>query len=57
LLGLSLVIAMHGAGRPIAVVLLDMRQRMIVSGFSFGAIGGSIIMARNCRRSGFPPVS
>ena len=52
LLGLSLVIAMYGAGSPIAVVLPDMRQRMIVSGFLFGAIGGSIALSQVGKVSG-----
>lgn len=46
LLGLSLVIAMYGAGSPIAVLLPDMRQRMIISGFLFGSIGGSIALSQ-----------
>jgi len=52
LLGLSLVIAMYGAGSPIAELLPSMRQRMTVSGFVFGAIGGSIALSQVGKVSG-----
>jgi aquaporin Z len=52
LLGMSLVIAMYGASSPIAVVLPDMRQRMIISGFLFGALGGSIALSQVGKVSG-----
>jgi aquaporin Z len=52
LLGLSLVIAMYGSGSSIAVVLPDMRQRMIISGFLFGAIGGTIALSHIGKLSG-----
>lgn len=45
LFGLSLVIGMFGAGSPIARLLPDTTQRMVVSGFLFGAIGGSIALS------------
>src|SRR6266576_1520631 len=43
---------MYGAGSPIASVLPDMRQRMIVSGFLFGAIGASIALSQVGKVSG-----
>jgi len=45
LLGLSLVIGMYGAGSPIAVAIPDLRTRMVISGFIFGAIGGLIAVS------------
>jgi len=44
-LGLSLVIAMYGAGSPVATIVPDLRQRMVISGFLFGAIGASIALS------------
>lgn len=52
LLGLSLVIAMYGAGSSIAELLPDIRQRMVISGFLFGAIGGSIALSQVGKVSG-----
>jgi len=52
LLGLSLVIAMYGAGSSIALLLPDMRLRMIISGFLFGAVGGSIALSQVGKVSG-----
>ena len=52
LAGLSLVIAMYGAGSPIAARIPDMHTRMIISGFIFGAIGGSIALSNVGKVSG-----
>jgi aquaporin Z len=45
LLGLSLVIFMFGTDSPGAAAVPDMTLRMIISGFLFGAVGGSIALS------------
>jgi aquaporin Z len=52
LAGLSLVIVMFGAGSPIAGLLPSVRLRQVITGFLFGAVGGSIALSRVGRESG-----
>lgn len=43
--GLSIVIVMFGSDNPIEPIVPDMRTRMVISGFLFGAVGGSIAVS------------
>jgi aquaporin Z len=52
LLGLSLVIAMNGAGSPLAAALPDVRRRMMITGFLFGTVGGTIAISHVGKISG-----
>jgi aquaporin Z len=45
LLGLSLVIVMFGEGSPGEAAIPDQTMRMVVTGFLFGAVGGSIALS------------
>ena len=52
LAGLSLVIVMFGAGSPIEPLIPSVRTRQIITGFLFGAVGGSIALSRVGKESG-----
>ena len=43
--GLSLVIFFWGAGSPVAVLIPSTTARMVICGFLFGALGGSIALS------------
>ena len=43
--GLSLVIFFWGAGSPVAVLIPSATARMVICGFLFGALGGSIALS------------
>lgn len=45
LLGLSLVIFMYGEGSPFEKIIPNIKLRQVVSGFLFGAVGGSIALS------------
>src|SRR5262249_37160788 len=52
LVGLSMVIFMHGTGSPMVALIPDLRQRLTVTGFLFGTIGGSIALSQVGKVSG-----
>ena len=52
LAGLSIVIAMFGSGSPIVALVPDASQRMIISGFLFGAVGATIAVSEVGKVSG-----
>ena len=44
--GLSVVIVMFGEGSPMGRIVPNERLRMVVTGFLFGCIGGTIALSR-----------